>query len=130
MLLVKTKIAPSKIAGIGLFADEHIPKGTLTWKFVPGFDLRFTKEELEKLPEIAQDFAKKYAYLSKDTGYYILCTDNARFYNHSDNPNTGRVELKGTLGEGGDIAIRDIKKGEEMTYNYWKEDSAAAEKLK
>ncbi|KKQ84137.1 MAG: hypothetical protein UT08_C0023G0002 [Candidatus Woesebacteria bacterium GW2011_GWB1_38_8] len=29
MILVKTKIGPSKINGIGLFANQFIPKGTL-----------------------------------------------------------------------------------------------------
>lgn len=28
MLLIKTKIGPSKIHGIGLFSDQSIPKGT------------------------------------------------------------------------------------------------------
>ena len=44
MLLVKTKIGPSKIAGIGLFADEFIAKGTPVWKFEPGFDLEIPRE--------------------------------------------------------------------------------------
>lgn len=30
MLTVKASARPSKIAGIGLFADEKIPKGTVT----------------------------------------------------------------------------------------------------
>jgi len=33
MFLVKTYLDKSKIRGIGLFADEFIPKGTLIWKF-------------------------------------------------------------------------------------------------
>jgi len=60
MLLVKTKLGPSKIHGIGLFVDEFIPKGTIVWKFVPGFDLKFTKEEVEKFPGLAKDFVHFY----------------------------------------------------------------------
>ncbi|MBU1632269.1 MAG: hypothetical protein ABH824_07450 [Nanoarchaeota archaeon] len=29
MLFIKTKVLPSKIQGLGLFADEFIPKGTI-----------------------------------------------------------------------------------------------------
>ena len=118
MLLVKTKLGQSKIHGIGLFADEFITKGTLVWKYVPGFDLKFTKEELEKFPPVAKDFVLNYAYLSKDTGYDILCSDNARFYNHSENPNTAGIDLDGTENEGGDIAVSDIQIGEEITCDY------------
>lgn len=34
MLLVKTRLGISSIHGIGLFADELIPKGTVTWRFM------------------------------------------------------------------------------------------------
>ena len=54
MLLVKTRLAPSTIHGIGLFADEFIPKGTEVWKFVPGFDLALSVDEVESLPEMAK----------------------------------------------------------------------------
>mgnify|MGYP000470418846 CR=1 FL=1 len=40
MLMVKTRIAPSRIAGIGVFADQDIPAGTVTWRFMPGYDLQ------------------------------------------------------------------------------------------
>ena len=129
MLLVKTKIGPSKIHGIGIFADEFIPKGTIVWKFVPGFDLKLTKEGVKKLPEPAREFFLNYCYLSYDTGYYILCTDNARFYNHSKNPNTTGVDLEDTENEGGDIATRDIKEGEEITYDYESGDADYRRKL-
>ncbi len=49
MLLVKTKIGQSKIHGIGIFAEQFIPKGTVIWKFMSGFDLKVSKEQLEKL---------------------------------------------------------------------------------
>lgn len=50
-MYVKTKIAPSKIHGIGLFADEFIPEDTIIWKFTKGFDLKFTKEQVKKFPK-------------------------------------------------------------------------------
>lgn len=60
MLLVETKLGPSKIHGIGLFATKLIHKGTIIWKFVPGFDIAFTKEGVRNLPNEAKNFIKKY----------------------------------------------------------------------
>lgn len=52
MLLIKTKIGPSKINGIGLFADEFIPKGTSVWRFMPSLDLEIPIREASELPEL------------------------------------------------------------------------------
>ena len=49
MLLVKTKIGPSEIDGIGLFADQFIPRGTLVWELVPALDIEVA---VEGLPEV------------------------------------------------------------------------------
>lgn len=117
MLLVKTKLGSSKIHGIGVFADEFILRGTIMWKFVPGFDLKFTDAELARFPEVVQQTIRWYRYLSLHSGCSILCSDDARFYNCSDDPNTGGAELDETDGEGADIALRDIQVGEEILYN-------------
>lgn len=62
MLFVKTKIAPSNIHGIGLFADQFISKGALVWKFTPGFDLKFTSEQILKFPDLLQLYIYKYSW--------------------------------------------------------------------
>ena len=51
MLVVKTKIKNSPIHGIGLFAEEFIPKGTLVWKLNKKFDLIYTKKQFNSLPK-------------------------------------------------------------------------------
>ncbi len=112
MLMVKTKIAPSKIAGIGLFADQFIPKGTIVWKYQSGFDLLLSEEDVEKLSDPAKQQFYNYSYLDKKHGKYMLCSDDARFFNHSDNFNCDERENDITT------AIRDIEKGEELTVNY------------
>ena len=113
MLLVKTKIGKSKIHGIGLFADQFIPKGTLVQKFMSGFDLIISREEVSKLSEPSKEQFLKYAYKNKK-GNYILCFDDTRFLNHSDNPNL----ISDDPNEEIDIAARNIEKGEELTVNY------------
>jgi SET domain-containing protein len=117
MLLVKTTIASSKISGIGLFAAEFIPQGTVTWKLTPNFDLRVAPQDLENLSELARNTFLKYAFLSKRTGLYVLCGDDARFFNHSPTPIIGDLDSLESV-EGVDIALRDIYPGEELTCDY------------
>lgn len=111
MLLVKTKVAPSKIHGLGLFADEDITKGTLVWEFNPVIDKMISIQDFQSLPNLTQEYIKKYSYLEK--GMYVLCGDNARFTNHSTNPNFDTLSKRPNV-----ITARDIKKGEEITENY------------
>jgi hypothetical protein len=54
MLLVKTKIGPSAIQGIGLFADQFIAKGTHLWEFTPGLDVQITFTQLKTLSPTAK----------------------------------------------------------------------------
>ena len=120
MLLVKTYIAPSKIHGIGLFATEFIKKGTPTWQFTPGMDLEL-KENLMKLPQSSWESLLNHCYIDpQKPDTYILCFDNARFVNHSENPSIKNGPL--VNGVYSDIAARDIEEGEELTYNYKEED--------
>ena len=123
MLLVKTYLNKSKIQGIGLFADEFISKGTIVWKFVSGFDFALKKKDLNKLPEIAKSWVLRYGYYHENEGGYVICVDDARFFNHSENPNTDDTTKIGT------IAKKDIKKGEEITCNYLDFDDDAKLKL-
>lgn len=125
MLLVKTTIRPSKIHGIGLFADEFISKHTFIWIFTPGFDLEFSEKEVSALPPLARKTFLHYCYKDLDNGKYILCSDDGRFMNHFDDPNTGYIPA---LGEA-HIALRDIYPGEEIIYNYKEYDGDYARKF-
>jgi SET domain-containing protein len=118
MLLIKVKLEVSKINGTGLFADQFIPKGTLIWKFQPGFDIKIDRNELEELPKVAREAFLKYAYLSVTSNKYVLCFDNARFFNHSDTPNCVEQASPDGEEEGITVTARDILSGEELISNY------------
>lgn len=116
MLLVRTRLAASEIHGIGLFADEFISEGTATWRFLGGFDLRLPQAAVDKLSDSAKQQIRKYACFDERLGLYELCSDDARFFNHADHPNTRSVVT--AAGDEVDIAIRDISCGEELTCDY------------
>jgi SET domain-containing protein len=117
MLMVKTRLGPSTIAGIGLFADQDIPKGAVTWRFTPGYDRLLTQIEIDNLPEPARSNILDHAYADATSGLFVLCADNARFMNHANEPNTAGVHQPGAI-EGYDVATRDIRSGEELTCDY------------
>lgn len=115
-LLVAARIAPSSIHGLGLFADEPIPAGTVIWRFHPGVDSVLTQEQVAQLPDATKRQVLKYSYFCREIGKYVLCGDDARHMNHSSSPNTASTEGFGLEGE--TIASRDIQAGEELTTNY------------
>lgn len=116
MMTVKTVLGPSKIHGIGLFADQFIPKGTIVWEFTPILDIELSEETLNCLPEKAIKYYKKHWYRSPKTGNCVLCFDDTKYINHSENPNCADVD--GFIGEAPDVALRDIQIGEEITLDY------------
>jgi SET domain-containing protein len=115
MLLVKTFLDKSPIHGIGLFAAERIPRGTVIWRLTPTIDLLLTTGELEALPPASRWQIQKYTYLDPVLGRYVLCGDDARFFNHADAPNChDHPDARG----GYTVAARDIAAGEELTSDY------------
>ncbi len=118
MILIKTKIGKSKINGLGLFAAQDIPKGTVIWRFNPQLDLRLSEEEVQLLPDVVKWNYKHYCFKSKRSDKYILCFDDTRFMNHSNNPNIINEPRHDDEGENCDIAFVDIKSGEEIVGDY------------
>lgn len=115
MLLVKTEVKPSPIAGLGMFAAEPIPAGTVICRWDARFAFRCSAEEHAALPDIVKEYLDKYGW--RDTsGDWHSAIDNSKFWNHSFTPNThGAPE--------GDCpfvsrALHDIAAGEELTEDY------------
>ena len=111
MLIIRAWVGPSKIQGLGLIAHEFIPKGTVIWKLVPGFDLLLSDEEVKNLPPSAQEQVYHYAFFHPKLKKHVLCADDDKFTNHSDNANSRFCDDHA-------ITIRDIQEGEEITDNY------------
>src|SRR5438105_13825753 len=116
MLLVPTRLAPSIIHGLGVFAFAPVAKGTPVWRFAKGFDMEFDPDIRDGLPEHVRTFFSQYGYLDRHVNRIILCFDDARFVNHSDTPNVGTDYHQDSYGL--DVALRDIAAGEEITMNY------------
>ena len=112
MLCVRTKLKMSLISGIGLFTVERIPKGTVVWIFESNLDILLTKATVKTLSKAAQEQVANYAFLDKYHQKYMLCGDDGRFFNHSENYNCDDSKRDIT------IAVRDIEEGEELTVDY------------
>jgi uncharacterized protein len=113
MLLISTYVAQSPTAGLGVFADEFVPCGSLIWSLNPKFDIFVHETEIGALPPHMRGFIAHFSYPHLDRpGYRVVDADNGRFMNHNLTPNTDfRIFDKG-------YALADIARGEEITCNY------------
>ncbi|NBD10704.1 MULTISPECIES: SET domain-containing protein [Corallococcus] len=111
MLRVKTSVKPSRIHGLGLFAEEPIARGAVVWTFDAPVDQRFGPGDVARMSAAAKAFLSRYAYC--EHGALVLCGDHARFMNHSDAPNCGNDATRTAT-----VALRDIAPGEELTDDY------------
>ena len=107
------KVRRSKIDNLGLYAAKNIKNGE---KIIEYKGKIITTKEAEENPKYDND---KAIYLFNLNKRYDLDGDfkfnTARLINHSCNPN---CEVAGTGLKIWVYAIRDIKKGEELTYDY------------
>jgi SET domain-containing protein len=101
-------IGIGNLAGKGIYAARDFKKGEV----VIQYNLRaLTEEEYEKLPSSEQRFTHNH------WGTIYLYSEPERYVNHSDHPNTYQDLIKKQ-----DIAMRNIKKGEEITGDATKDD--------
>ncbi|KPJ98366.1 MAG: hypothetical protein AMJ60_08485 [Desulfobacterales bacterium SG8_35] len=117
MLKVRTYLSTSTVHGIGVYADEDIPRGTVIWEFNPHVDLVYTPDEWNNvsasISEPSLAVLKRYSY--KEKGNHYLCLDNAQFMNHCATLFNVEDHQEGSLM----LARCDIRKGEELLCNYF-----------
>jgi uncharacterized protein len=121
MYLYKITTKDSSIDGIGVFASEPIPKGSIVWKYDDDHDKSMTNDEFLKLDKEAQLELEKVGYISAMSGLWIYPPkdDPARYTNHHPEQNNLSAEIDQTISpEPFFRANRDIEVGEELTNNY------------
>ena len=96
--------------GHGVFATAPIPRGTITW-VGDALDQKFPAAATEGLPDLLEEQLEKYSFRDSQ-GRRILCWDHARFVNHACNANCLSADFEF------EIAVRDIRPGEELTDDY------------
>ena len=115
MLTVQTYLAPSNIHGIGLFAAEDLPRGTVIWRFNPNIDKVITRKKFIRMCREVDFCTLKHLLNAtyKRRGKFFYITDNARFINHSEEGcNVALID------DHTEISIRDIRAAEELLENY------------
>ncbi|HEX8390133.1 MAG TPA: SET domain-containing protein [Candidatus Saccharimonadales bacterium] len=120
MYIPKTELKKSEIDGTGVFASQRIPKGTIVWKYEPGYDLSFTVDQFETMDTVQKAELQHSAYLSPWSGLWICPPPNdpACFTNHSDRNNISVKFDVNVSSEPYFMANRDIAIGEEITNDY------------
>jgi hypothetical protein len=113
MILVRTFVRTSSIEGLGVFAGENICKGAVVWRLERNFDRVYSLEDFGALPEAVRLNLAKYCSWDEIRKFWLMCVDDARFFNHADVPNIHDQNLTS-------IAARDIVCGEELTCKYSK----------
>ena len=98
------------IIGSGIFANEFIPRGTLTY-VKDSLEIELSPLQFNQQDKAIQSVIDKYSYIDEN-GHYIVSWDNAKYINHCCEPNTI------STGYGFEIAIKDIYPGDEITDDY------------
>lgn len=95
-------IKKSSISGKGVFAKRNFKKGEVVLAWHP---IEMSQAEAKSLAKSAKH------YVSTIDGKYLYMQPPERYVNHSCEPNT---ETKGLY----DVALREIRSGEEITSDY------------
>jgi len=115
MLHPAIAIKDSGIQGKGLFATTDVKTGEVTWRQNPN-QSRYHIVTIRSWPQAEQEKFFRLAYQVGDEWYHGpvdgAAFDPADYMNHSCDPNTWFVD-DATM-----VARRDIKTGEEITYDY------------
>lgn len=108
--IVKLRLAPSSINGVGVFAMRDMEKGeTLYTDIIPHqFDVPYAKLKL-LTPEIRDILLGHFPLITEGSHFMYPVTKMSAFLNHSDTPNYDAKK---------DVALRKIKAGEEVTEDY------------
>ena len=108
--IIRVKVAPSKIHGVGVFAMRNIPKGTRLYMtmFPQGYKVPYGS--FKKIsPDIREHIMERWPRVVNNEPFMWPDTLLQSYCNHSDTPNYDCLT---------DITLEDIKKGEEILEDY------------
>lgn len=112
---VYTRLKPSRIHGVGVFAITDIPRGSYVFHKDDEKMVWIEKGFIENLPKEVRKLYDDFCVIRNDIYGCPESFDKLTpswYLNHSDNPNVYADE------DYRFIAMRDIKAGEELTVNY------------
>ncbi len=108
--IVKIKLAPSPIQGVGVFALRKINKGEKLYTDAIPNQLDIPYSMFNKIdPEIREIILGHFPLITVGSHFMYPVTKFSAYLNHSENANYDAKE---------DKALRKIKKGEEITEDY------------
>ena len=108
--IVKVKLAPSKIEGVGVFTLRDISKGEKLYADLAPTVFTLAHKDMRKLrPEIREMLLGQWPQIVNGSRFAYPTTRIQAFINHSDQNN---YDAKN------DVVLADIKAGEEITEDY------------
>ena len=88
MLLIDVYLKKSEIEGLGVFARQPVSRGEVMWEFHPDFDRAVPRAVYESTSGPMRNWLDRYGYPAiGDHDTIIFELDDARYMNHSDDPN-------------------------------------------
>lgn len=112
-----TRLKPSPIHGVGVFAIRPIAKGSCVFAADQGSFIWRPKRQIEHLPVWLKQLYEDFALIKSDDSYACPVSFNDLtvlwYLNHANNPNVAADDFHRFF------ALRDIDEGEELTANYF-----------
>jgi len=110
--LIRVRLAPSKIHGIGVFAMRDIPKGTKLYAEITPQVFKIPYSSMRKLfPEVREMLLERWPQIVNGSAFAYPTERLQAYMNHSEDPNYDAFA---------DITLKDIKEGEEILEDYKK----------
>ncbi len=112
------RLRPSATQGVGVFAIRDIPKNTNPFKGIRQRWYKFDFSQLKNLDKEVQKMVDDFYVIEKDKTVFVPeCALNGMdisfFLNDSQRPNLKTIDNGNTF-----VALRKIKKSEELTVSY------------
>jgi len=110
-----TRLKPSSIHGVGVFAITEIPKGTYVFPDDDEAIVWVDKKDVEHLPPAIKEFYEDFAIIKGDkygSPRHFDALTTSWYLNHSTRPNIAADKQYKFY------ALRDIQAGEELTADY------------